>query len=67
MLADRPDAPTPFSAAVQGISEFQTTDSYADAGLRLDTFDLGDTSEFLMDDLWFLNVPPLDLDGQVLH
>lgn len=37
------------------------TDVFADAGLHLDAFDIGDTPEFMMDDLWFLNVPILDM------
>jgi hypothetical protein len=42
------------------------SDSFAEAGLHFDDFDLGDTSEYLMDDdLWFLNIPPLDVNGQL--
>jgi hypothetical protein len=31
--------------------------SFADAGLQLDAFGFEDTSEFMIEDLWFLNVP----------
>jgi hypothetical protein len=66
LLAEQLNTPPPLSGAIQSYPEFQTAGSFADAGLRLDAFDVGDTSEFLMDDLWFLNVPPLDFDSQVL-
>jgi hypothetical protein len=48
---------------LQTSTESLTADSFADAGLRLDAFDFGDTSEYLMDDLWFLNIPPLNIHG----
>ncbi|KAF2823880.1 hypothetical protein CC86DRAFT_395896 [Ophiobolus disseminans] len=41
-----------------------TANPFADAGLRLDTFDYGGTSDFMMDDFWFFNVPPFDFDAQ---
>jgi hypothetical protein len=41
-------------------------DPLAEAVLHFDNFDFGDTSEYLMDDdLWFLNIPPLDITGQL--
>jgi hypothetical protein len=38
-------------------------ESFASAGLQLDAFGFGDSSEFLMDDLWFLNVPSFEENG----
>lgn len=42
-----------------------STSIFASPGPELDVFDFEDTSEFMMDDLWFLNVPPLDDIGQM--
>lgn len=40
--------------------EIPAVESFTNAGLRLDAFDLGDTSEW-MDDFWYLQeIPPLD-------
>ena len=49
---------------VNGISNTTTeplsAEGFTNAGLRLDAFDLGSTSEWMMDDFWFFNdVPPL--------
>jgi hypothetical protein len=42
------------------------SDSLAEAGLPFEDFDLGNPSDYLMDDdLWFLNMPPLDINGQL--
>ncbi|KAH7386989.1 hypothetical protein DE146DRAFT_748074 [Phaeosphaeria sp. MPI-PUGE-AT-0046c] len=37
------------------------TSTLGDEALQLDAFDIGDTPEFMIDDLWFLNVPILDM------
>ncbi|RYO57647.1 hypothetical protein AA0116_g7495 [Alternaria tenuissima] len=38
-------------------AEALSTDSFADVGLRIDAFDFGETSEWMLDDFWFLNEP----------
>jgi hypothetical protein len=53
------------SIPLQTSTESLTAYSFEDAGLRLDAFDFGDTSEYLTDDLWFLNIPPLDIHEQL--
>jgi hypothetical protein len=42
--------------------ETLSVDAFADAGLRLDAFDMEDAGEWMMDDLWFLNAPLVDLN-----
>ena len=32
-----------------------STDSFINAGLQIDAFDFGETSEWMQDDFWFLN------------
>jgi hypothetical protein len=52
---------------MNGLHDFtdsHTAESFADAGLHLEAFDLGDTPDWMLDDLWLFNVPPLDLSGQ---
>jgi hypothetical protein len=44
------------------MSESFTADTFADAGLSLDAFDMAGASEWNMDDLWFLDAPLVDLD-----
>jgi hypothetical protein len=60
-----PDATGSYNTALQKYMEPRVADSFADGGLHFDQFDLGDTSEYLMDDLWFLNIPPLDINNQL--
>ncbi|KAG9195951.1 hypothetical protein G6011_01072 [Alternaria panax] len=38
-------------------SEAPSIVSFTDTGLRVDAFDLGETSEWMSDDFWFLNEP----------
>lgn len=41
-----------------------SVDAFTNSGLRLDEFDLGGTSEWMLDDLWFFNdVPPLEFNN----
>ncbi|KAH5645189.1 hypothetical protein HBI51_111440 [Parastagonospora nodorum] len=62
VLGTRPKTPTTTS---QVLSEPAPMDIVASAGLEFDAFNFEDTSEFMMDDLWFLNIPPLDDIGQM--
>jgi hypothetical protein len=62
VLGKRPKTPTTTS---QVLSEPAATDVAASAGLEFDAFNFEDTSDFMMDDLWFLNVPQLDDIGQM--
>jgi hypothetical protein len=39
-----------------------STDSFVTAGLHIDAFDFGETSEWMLDDFWFLN-EALDVDA----
>lgn len=42
--------------------ESLSAQTFSDAGLQLDVFDFGSTSEWMLDDFWFLNnAPPTDL------
>jgi hypothetical protein len=45
------------------VADYLTTDSFVAAGLQLDAFDFADTTDWMMGDFWFLNDPPLDLNG----
>jgi hypothetical protein len=47
------------------VTEPPPIDTFASSGVEMDAFNFEDTSEFIMDDLWFLNVPPLDDIGQM--
>ena len=65
LLEDSPLA----AKQVDGQPDLSTTllssETFANAGLRLDAFDLGDASEWMFDDFWFLN--ELDVDSQAAH
>jgi hypothetical protein len=62
VLGTRPKTPTTTS---QVLAEPPPMDIVASSGLDFDAWDFEDTSEFMMDDLWFLNVPQLDDIGQI--
>lgn len=40
------------------------SNAFPNPGLRLDSFDFGNTSEWMLDDFWFFNdFPPLDFSN----
>jgi hypothetical protein len=47
-------------------AESISTDSFTNAGLDIDAFDFGETSEWMLDDFWFLN-EALDADSHANH
>ncbi|KAF2031397.1 hypothetical protein EK21DRAFT_63366 [Setomelanomma holmii] len=65
ILGEPHNVTVPDDVALHTYTEPPTLDDFSNAGLRLDAFgdDLGDTPGW-MDDLWFLNVPSLDLNDQ---
>jgi hypothetical protein len=63
MLAER-RMDTSIDLALRNSGDALTAESFADAGLRLDAFEYSETSDFMMDDLWFFNVPPFDFNSQ---
>jgi hypothetical protein len=48
------------------VGEPLSAEPFINAGLRIDAFDFGETSEWMLDDFWFLN-EPLDIDDQGHH
>jgi len=64
------DEPTEETLATEVLLEEQrpvdlaplTVNAFVEAGFRIDAFDYGDAEGFMMDDLCFFNMPPLDLD-----
>jgi hypothetical protein len=66
MLAHQPTSTVSIDVALQASAEPPPVDSFASAGLQLDAFGLGDSSEFPMDDLWLFNVPSFEDDGHLL-
>ncbi|CAG5188144.1 uncharacterized protein ALTATR162_LOCUS11884 [Alternaria atra] len=57
LLQDAPRATKQINGHSGHSAEALSTDSFADAGLRIDAFDFGETSEWMLDDFWFLNEP----------
>jgi hypothetical protein len=55
MLQDAPRIANQINGHSGFSVESPPTDSFADAGLRIDAFDFGETSEWMLDDFWFLN------------
>lgn len=44
-----------------------SVESFVDAGLRLDAFDLGGASEWMLDDFWFLDSAPPNTSNDQPH
>lgn len=65
LLEDISATPTHVNATSNTAAEPPSAEAFAHAGLRLDAFDIGDTSEWMLDDFWFFNdVPALDFNIQ---
>ncbi|CAN9379685.1 unnamed protein product [Alternaria alternata] len=57
LLQDAPRIPKQINSHPGYSAAALSTDSFADVGLRIDAFDFGETSEWMLDDFWFLNEP----------
>ncbi|KAF2107497.1 hypothetical protein BDV96DRAFT_606350 [Lophiotrema nucula] len=55
VLVDEPNVITTRGNLDLATSSATLPDTFADGGMRLDGFDLGNTSEWMLDDFWFLN------------
>jgi hypothetical protein len=60
LLIDRPTLAPNVGDGQQNMSNPLSGEPFSDAGLQLDPLGFGDVSEYMMDDLWFLDVPSLD-------
>lgn len=65
LLEDTSATPTHADATLNTAAEPPSAEVYANAELRLDAFDIGGVSEWMLDDFWFFNDgPALDFNGQ---